>query len=105
MRRRTLLSILALSLVTAVSAFSQTNAGTLLGTVVDSTQAVVQNATVTLRNTATGAITTTTTNSEGVLQLPSVAVGSYLLRVAASGFKTYEMNDISLLSTETRNVG
>jgi hypothetical protein len=105
MRRFKSLSIPALLLATATGVFAQQNAGTLLGTVADPTQAVVSNATVTLRNSATGATTTTRTNGEGVFQLPSVAVGSYSLRVSASGFKTYEMSDIALLSMETRNLG
>ncbi len=106
MRRFALLvSMAALLLASAAALFAQSDTGTLLGTVVDPTQAVVASAVVTLRNTATGATTSTKTNREGVFQLPSIAVGSYTLQVTAPGFKTYEMKNIALLSLETRNLG
>lgn len=77
------LSLLALSAITAISVFGQTDTGTLLGTVVDPTQAAVASAKVTLRNTATGATVSAATNSQGVFQFPGIPVGSYSLQVAA----------------------
>jgi hypothetical protein len=65
-----LFALLALLAASAVSGFCQSDTGILLGTIVDPTQAVVADASVTLRNTATGATTTTKTNREGVFQLP-----------------------------------
>lgn len=61
-------SLLALLAITAVSAFGQSDTGTLLGTVVDPSQAVVPGATVTLRNTATGKVATAKTDKDGVFQ-------------------------------------
>ena len=40
-----------------------------------------------------------------MFQFPGILVGSYSVQVAAAGFKTYELNGISLASTETRNLG
>ena len=99
------LSLLALLAITAVGAFGQTDTGTLLGTVVDPSQAVVPGATVTLRNTATGKTVTAKTDKDGVFQFPSTLVGSYSLQVTAASFKTYDLNGISVLSAETRNLG
>jgi hypothetical protein len=89
----------------SVSAFGQTDTGTLLGSVVDPTQSVVPNANVTLRNTQTGATLVATTDKDGVFQFPGVLVGSYSVQVTAAGFKAYELNGISLSSAETRNLG
>lgn len=60
---------------------------------------------VTLRNTQTGATLVATTDKDGVFQFPGVLVGSYSVQVAATGFKAYELNGISLSSAETRNLG
>ncbi len=99
------LSLLALLVPIAISVFGQADTGTLLGTVVDPSQAVVPGATVTLRNTAMGKITTVKTNKDGVFQFPGTLVGTYSLRVAAPSFKAYELNGVAVLSSETRNLG
>src|SRR5215472_4554740 len=79
-------SLVASLAITAISAFGQSDTGTLLGAVVDPSQAVVAGATVTLRNTATGKITSTQTGKDGVFQFPSTLVGSYSLQVTAPSF-------------------
>lgn len=99
------LSLLILLSVTSSGLFAQNDTGTLLGTVVDPTQAVVVNAKVTLREISTHAVVSTTTDKSGVFQFPSILVGSYSVEVAAPGFKTYQLNGISLASAEIRNLG
>ena len=91
--------------IAALIVFAQNDTGTLLGTVVDPSQAVVAGATVTLRNTATGATVAAKTNSQGVFQLPGVLAGTYLLQVTAASFKTYHLDGVTVLSTEIRNLG
>ena len=105
MRRLYLLRLLALLPATAIGLFAQNDTGTLLGTVVDPSQAVVANAVITLHNTATGANLTAHSDKDGVFQFPSILVGSYAIRVEALGFKTYELGGIAVLSAETRNLG
>ena len=100
-----LLSLLAMLAITAITLFGQNDTGTVLGTVVDRSQAVVPGAAVTLRNTATGASVTATTNTQGVFQFPGILVGTYSLRVTAPSFKTYELSDVAVLSAEIRNLG
>ncbi len=99
------LSFLALLALTATGAFGQSDTGTLLGTVVDPSQAVVPGATVTLRNPATGKTVTTKTDKDGVFQFPSTSVGAYSLQVTAGSFKTYNLDGVAVLSSETRNLG
>ena len=105
MPRLNLLPLLALLATTVIGGFAQTDTGTLLGTVVDASQAVVPGARVTLRNTATGATMATVTNKEGVFQFPGLPVGTYSLQVSAPSFKTYDLNGVALLSGEIRNLG
>jgi hypothetical protein len=79
---------------------------TLTGVVTDPAQAVVPNATVRLKNEASGSLRETTTNSEGYFTFASVVVGnfSYELSVEAKGFSTYKASGIALNGGEKRNV-
>ena len=105
MRRFTLLSLLALLPLTAVSVFGQQDTATLLGTVVDAAGAVVPAAAVTIHNAATGASMSGTSDRSGVFQFPTIQVGTYSVQVTAKGFKTYDMSGVLLQSAEIRNLG
>ncbi len=78
------LSFLALS----TSAWAQTDLGSVTGRVHDSSQAVVTSATITATNLATQATRVTTSNRDGLYTLPSLAPGTYDLRVTEPGFET-----------------
>jgi hypothetical protein len=69
--------LLALSLS---AAHAQVSTGTIVGAVADSTGAVIANAEVTLRHTATGEVRQTRTNQHGEFNAPFVRVGGYSLR-------------------------
>jgi hypothetical protein len=85
---RTLVLLLLIVSLLPISTFGQSGpTGSLSGTVVDPTGAVIPNATITLVNAATGASRTTTTNPEGFWRLPVLEVGTYKLTVEAAGFK------------------
>jgi hypothetical protein len=62
---------------------------TVVGTVTDSTGAVVPNATVTVTNTATNQSARATTNAEGAYYIPFQPAGTYSLTIDATGFKKY----------------
>lgn len=66
----------------------QTSTSRILGTVTDSTGAVVPNATVTLINESTGITEKQQTTAAGLYSFPSVPVGTYTIRVEAPGFRT-----------------
>ena len=67
-------------------AFGQGGAtGTILGTVSDSTGAVVGNATVIVTNTATGVAQRTQTTETGNYTVPDLPPGSYAVKVEAPG--------------------
>lgn len=66
---------------------AQSNAADLRGFVRDQQGSVVQNATVTARNTATNLTRTTTTNAEGFYAITNLPPGDYDVSVEAANFK------------------
>jgi hypothetical protein len=88
-------AILGLLLCGAALAQSESG-GTVLGTVLDPSNAVVAGATVALRNPVAGFSQTATTDSAGVFRFNNVPQNSYQIEVAAEGFKpaqqTVEVN-------------
>ena len=88
------------------SIFGQTTTGTLVGTVVDPADAAVAGTTVEVKNTATGAVFTTTTGTEGIFRFNSLVPATYNLTVKpATGFKTYTQSDIEVTASEVRDLG
>src|ERR1700676_2307243 len=86
-RFRAFAGLLILILGAVGGAFAQSNTGTMLGTVKDSSGAVVSGATVTARNTETNATRTFTTGDDGAYRIPSLKVGTYEIRAEHEGFK------------------
>jgi len=64
---------------------SASNAGTVSGTVTDSTGAVIPNATVRLANAVSGLVRSATTDSSGAYTLANLPFNTYRLTVTASG--------------------
>src|SRR5437899_2771535 len=98
MRSKTLVVLLVVALlafaVTGVQA--QITSATLVGTVSDSTGAVIPNAQVTAINVDTNLKHTVQSNGDGAYRLEFLPVGSYKLEVSASGFKAYTRSGIVL---------
>ncbi|HTB96083.1 MAG TPA: carboxypeptidase regulatory-like domain-containing protein [Terracidiphilus sp.] len=90
----------ALRLAAPLSA--QSTFGTILGTVHDSSGAVVPNAKVTLLNSGTTASRASVTDSDGNYAFRNVDVGTYQLTIAAQGFQSKSLPDIALTARETR---
>ena len=66
------------------------------GTVTDPTGAVVPKAAITVTNTQTGVVSTTTSNSSGEYSFPALPIGTYSINVSAPGFKTFTATGIVL---------
>ena len=81
--------VLCLALAFVPSAFGQAESGTVAGTVTDSTNAVVSGAAVSLKNVATGAERTATTNNLGAYTIPGLTPGSYEITISKTGFAAY----------------
>src|ERR1700704_581347 len=71
-----------------IPSWSQTDRGTITGTVTDSSGAVVANAKVTAKASNTGAERSTTTSNEGSYTLPELPAAPYQVKVEAQGFKS-----------------
>ncbi len=98
------ISHLALFLL-AISAFSPvlraqsgSNSGTILGTVQDSTGAVIPAATVTILNPVTRYTRTATTDPAGHYKFENLPFNSYHLTVASAGFSTFA-TDVQIRSS------
>jgi hypothetical protein len=74
--------------------------GTVLGTVTDSSGAVIPDVNVALKNTGTGITMAATTDAVGTYSFPVVPVGEYSLTVAKTGFKTSVLSGISVSALE-----
>jgi hypothetical protein len=87
---------LFLSLSLAAGASAQQGRGTILGTVTDTTGAVIPGATVTVTNTATNVTTAVVSNSDGNYAAPNLLVGGYTVTVTKEGFKKSVRSGITL---------
>src|SRR5579872_2128256 len=70
------------------SVFAQAISGTLVGTVTDSSGAVVANVTIIATNNETGISQSTTTGGDGDYTIPSLAPGTYKVLAQNKGFTT-----------------
>ena len=97
------LGLLLLGLTLIPSCFAQFGAGIILGTVKDSSGAVVPGATVTTRNAQTGESRTFTTDSSGDFRFNAVPPGNYTVTASSSAFKTSVISNLVVtVNTETR---
>src|SRR5215470_11477713 len=88
------LAVCLLVVVSAALAQSQLGAGSISGTVSDSSGAVIPGATVTITNTGTGLVRTLTTGDSGQFIAPALPVGEYAARVEKTGFATLEQKGL-----------
>ena len=86
----------------ATQAAAQTaGEGSIVGTVKDSTGAVIPNATVTATNDATGIATTRISSSAGFYTISPLPPGTYTIQVTAHGFKTLVQENVVLDALQT----
>src|SRR5947207_11600944 len=85
---------LAMALTGAHPASAQVLYGSIVGNVVDQNGAVVPGAAVLATNQGTGVAANTTTNGVGEYNFVTLQAGTYTIKVAAAGFKTFERRDL-----------
>ncbi|MGH9469227.1 MAG: TonB-dependent receptor [Terriglobia bacterium] len=88
----------------APGAIAQTTFGSITGTVLDPSGAVVPGAAIAVIDEGTGAARRTSTGSTGVFNVPDLDVGSYHISVAARGFATYERGGLNLSAHQVINL-
>ena len=98
------IAITGIALLFCAVAFAQAT-GTIVGTVADSSGAVIPSVTITITNKATGVARTATANAEGYYSAPALPVGDYRVKAEAAGFRISERDTTVLVgSTVTVNV-
>jgi outer membrane receptor protein involved in Fe transport len=75
---------------------AQATTGSLTGSVMDVSGAVIPDADVTAKNVGTGIETKTKSNSDGYYNIPRLAPGAYLLIVEKQGFKRQEFQEVTV---------
>src|SRR5829696_9512757 len=91
---RTLVIVLIAVLLLPLNASAQFETASVLGTVKDSTGAIVPGVTVKLKNVSTGITTDTVTDGEGNYQFGNVRIGAYTVRAELQGFAAAEATDV-----------
>jgi hypothetical protein len=92
------LSVLAFA---ALSLSAQSTTGTLTGTVRDTSGAVIAGAEVRVTNVGTGAALTTKSNDVGDYVMPNLPPSTYNIHAEMSGFRSVEVQQIRLLTSQT----
>lgn len=95
---------LLITIASIAVAWGQGPVGTLNGTVVDSTGAVVPGATVSVKNIETGVEQKTTTTAAGAYTFPYLPAGTYNIRVTGPGFKASDANNVILRVAQTLTI-
>lgn len=83
---------------------SQATGGAIEGVITDESGGVLPGATVTVRNTLTGVVRETSTDSAGVYRAPLLPVGSYEVTAVLSGFASVRRPNLRLEIGQVLNV-
>ena len=90
-----LLLAFAITFINASLLFAQNTAGKIVGTV-SAPDGAVAGASVTVTDDQTGKERSVTSNGEGAFEVPQLEFGSYSVKIAATGFKTFCMHYLCL---------
>jgi hypothetical protein len=98
-------SLLALFMLLGVlPVVAQTITGSVIGTVTDSSGAVISGANVTASNNATGVATHTVSNESGIYDIRFLPIGPYTITVSATGFETASIGPFNLEIDQTAKI-
>src|SRR5260370_29398393 len=99
-------AMLMLAVLLSTPVYAQVSGATLSGTVSDASGAVVTNAKVSVKNTATDVTRDVTTDSAGVYSAPNLLPGVYEITVVAAGFSTSVKSGLTLTvgATQALNI-
>src|SRR3990172_3011877 len=93
---RTIFFVLFSLTLAGTLVLGQVTTGTILGTVMDASGAVVPGATITIRNVETGISRTLTSDAAGRYTAPQLPLGRYEVTAEASGFQRVVRSGIEL---------
>jgi hypothetical protein len=86
------------------NAVAQAVFGQILGTVTDSTGAAIPNADITVTDISKGTSVTLKSNAAGEFTVEHLIPDTYNIKVAATGFKTYEQTSITVFADSSPSV-
>ena len=104
---RMAIHVIALALafmILAPATWAQTITATLTGTVTDTSQAVVPNAAITVKNEQSGDIRRSVTNGDGYYTIAALPAGTYSVFAESPGFGKVEKTGIAFLGGDKKNV-
>src|SRR5260370_14222376 len=105
LRNVMVLAAVVLALVWCLPSAAQVIKGSISGTVVDKTGAVVAGAEVKAKNIETGTVTTTTSDSSGLFRLSLLPDGTYTVEITAKGFRTLAQNNVAVAAGTDAGLG
>lgn len=97
-------ALCALLMVGTSNAWAQAGTAGLAGTVKDAQGAVIPGATVSATNTATGAVRSVASNTDGAYNLPGLPPGTYTVKIELAGFKTLQHENVPLRVDTTTQI-
>ena len=93
---RVLIAAILLAFTVCAPLAAQTNTAPVAGTVLDQTGQALPNATVTIKNEATGAVRTAMTGADGRFKADGVPTGFYTITVSAANFATENRTEVEV---------
>jgi len=99
-----LFSFFAVSFTATRTAYAQEVTASIVGTVTDPSGAPIKSAAVTATDTQRGTTWTAQTNDTGAYNLPRLPIGSYTVKVSASGFDTAVKPPFTLVLNQTARI-
>lgn len=104
-RMRQLVSLaIFILLISSLFSFAQQLTGTLTGTTMDASGAVVANAKVTMRNELNNDLRSTVSNGSGYFSITAILPGTYTITVEAAGFKQWKQAGVVFNQGDTRTL-
>lgn len=97
-------TLVMLALLSALGFAQSAVTGAVSGTVADPSNAVIPNATVTLRNVGTGKEETASTGPEGRFRFSNLQPGAYTVSIKVAGFSEYKQSGITVEVGRTSTV-
>jgi len=88
--------VLILWFLASIPVNAQVVGATLSGTITDESHGAIPKATVSIKNVATGVVTTVPTNADGIFVAPNLLPGNYQATISTDGFQKAIENGIVL---------
>ncbi|UCF36568.1 MAG: carboxypeptidase regulatory-like domain-containing protein, partial [Acidobacteriota bacterium] len=101
---RTLLAFFLVVVLSGGLVLGQAASGTVTGTVMDESQAVIPGADIALTNEGTGDTRRTVSNDEGFFSLTAIPAGTYTIQIEMPGFAIWKRTNITLRVADRINI-